>query len=49
METLMEILEFLWARKLFWLAPIVIALVILGALIAFGGGSSILGPFIYAM
>lgn len=41
-----ELLEFLKVRKKWWLAPIVILLVLLGALIVFTEGSA-LAPFIY--
>ena len=39
---------FLRARKKFWLLPIVLMLVLLGALILFGEGSA-LAPFIYTL
>ena len=39
---------FLRARKKFWLLPIVLMLVLLGALIIFGEGSA-LAPFIYTL
>jgi hypothetical protein len=35
-------------RKKFWLAPIIIILLILGLVIVFGGGSAI-APFIYTL
>ena len=41
-----ELWEFLKVRKKWWLAPIVILLVLLGALIVFTEGSA-LAPFIY--
>ncbi len=48
----MEILKDLWAflkeRKKFWLAPIILVLLLLGFLIVFGG-SSALAPFIYTL
>ena len=43
---LAELWEFLRVRKKWWLAPIVILLVLLGALIVFTEGSA-LAPFIY--
>ncbi|MDX1507504.1 MAG: DUF5989 family protein [Woeseiaceae bacterium] len=47
-----ELLTDLWAfmreRKKLWLAPIIIVLLLLGALIVFGSGSS-LAPFIYTL
>lgn len=43
-----EIIEFLKARKKFWLAPIVIMLLLLGALVIFSESSAV-APFIYAL
>lgn len=39
---------FLKARKKFWLLPLIIVLVFLGAIIALGGSSAI-APFIYTL
>ena len=48
----MEILKDLWSfmkeRKKFWLAPIIIVLIILGLIIVFGGSSAI-APFVYTL
>jgi hypothetical protein len=48
----MEILKDLWAfmkeRKKFWLAPMIIILLILGAIIVLGGSSAI-APFVYTL
>jgi uncharacterized protein DUF5989/saxitoxin biosynthesis operon SxtJ-like protein len=46
--TLIEFAAFLWMRKLFWLAPIVLALVLLSLLMALSAKVGILSPFIYA-
>lgn len=43
-----EFWEFLKYRKRYWLLPIVIILLLLGALIVFTEGSAI-APFIYAL
>jgi len=43
-----ELWEFLKERKKFWLAPIILMLLLLGALIVFTE-SSALAPFIYAL
>jgi hypothetical protein len=49
---MLEFLKDLWAfmreRKKFWLAPIILVMIALGALIVFAQGSS-LAPFIYAL
>jgi hypothetical protein len=43
-----ELWAFLRVRKKWWLAPILVFLLILGALIVFAEGSA-LAPFIYAL
>lgn len=48
MEVLKDLWLFMKERKKFWLAPIIIVLLILGVLIVFGG-SSALAPFIYSI
>ncbi len=40
--------KFMGERKKFWLAPIIIVLVLLGLLIVIGGGSAV-APFIYTL
>jgi hypothetical protein len=49
---MLDLLKDLWAfmreRKKFWLAPIVLVMVLLGALIVFAQGSA-LAPFIYTL
>lgn len=39
---------FLKVRKKFWLLPLITVLVLLGALVIFGGGSAV-APFIYTL
>lgn len=43
-----ELLLFLWQRKLFWLIPMVIVLLVFGLLLAFGSTTGVT-PFIYAL
>lgn len=43
-----DIWGFLKVRKKFWLLPLITVLVLLGALIIFGGGSAV-APFIYTL
>lgn len=43
-----EFLGFLWERKMFWLMPMFILLILIGALILFAQ-SSALSPFIYTI
>jgi hypothetical protein len=48
MSFLKELWAFMRARKKFWLLPIMITMVLLGALIVFGQGSAV-APFIYTL
>jgi|TARA_Y100000310_G_scaffold167546_2_gene167419 hypothetical protein len=45
---LVEVWDFLKVRKAWWLAPIIVMLILAGALIIFGQ-SSAFSPFIYAL
>ncbi|NQT46684.1 MAG: hypothetical protein HQ593_04310 [Candidatus Omnitrophica bacterium] len=47
-KILKELAQFMMTRKRFWLAPIVIMLLLLGLLIVFTE-SSVVAPFIYAL
>ena len=49
METIKEIWAFLRVRKKFWLAPIIIALMLLGALFVFAGQAGVVSPFVYML
>jgi hypothetical protein len=48
MDFLKELWGFLRERKKLWLAPLIIAMLILGALLVFAQGS-VLAPFIYTI
>lgn len=43
-----EMLSFLWARKLWWLIPMVVTLLILALALIFASASGI-APFIYTL
>lgn len=43
-----ELLAFLWKRKLYWMLPMVITLLVFALLIMLGGSSPI-SPFIYTL
>jgi hypothetical protein len=43
-----EVLAFLWQRKLWWLIPMVTALLLFGLLLVFASTSGI-APFIYTL
>ncbi len=47
-DLLTDLWGFMKDRKKFWLAPIILMLLLLGALIVFGQGSAI-APFIYTL
>jgi hypothetical protein len=48
MDLLKDLWDFLKVRKKFWLAPIVIVLLLLGGLIVLSQGSAV-APFIYTL
>lgn len=52
MEALFELTKDIWdflkTRKKYWLAPLIITIVIMGALIVFTQGS-VVAPFIYSI
>ena len=47
-EFLKDMWDFMRERKKFWLAPIIIVMVLLGGLIVFAQGSAV-APFIYTL
>jgi hypothetical protein len=47
-DLLKDLWDFMRVRKKFWLAPIFIVLLLLGALIVFAQGSAV-APFIYTI
>jgi hypothetical protein len=48
MEVIKDLWLFIKERKKYWLAPIIIVLLLLGILIVFAGSSAI-APFIYSI
>ena len=52
MEALFELIKDIWdfmrVRKKYWLAPLIITLVLMGALLVFTQGS-VIAPFIYTI
>jgi hypothetical protein len=47
-EFIQDMWDFMRERKKFWLAPIIIVMVLLGGLIVFAQGSAV-APFIYTL
>ena len=43
-----ELLRFMWKRKLWWLIPMIVVLVLFAVLLVFAQGSAV-GPFIYTL
>jgi hypothetical protein len=43
-----ELLSFLWKRKLWWLIPMIVVLVLFGLLLVFTQSSAV-APFIYTL
>ncbi len=48
LELLFDIWEFLRVRKKYWLAPLIITIVFMGALLIFSQGT-VVAPFIYSI
>ncbi|HNQ65328.1 MAG TPA: DUF5989 family protein [Smithella sp.] len=48
MDFFRDVWGFLKVRKKFWLLPIILMLLLCGALMIFAGGSAV-GPFIYTL
>jgi hypothetical protein len=48
MDLLRDLWSFMKERKKFWLAPMIIILIILGVIIVLGGSSAI-APFVYTL
>lgn len=48
MELLKDVWQFLWVRKAWWLAPVIMVLLFMGMIIIIGG-SNAFAPFIYAI
>jgi hypothetical protein len=46
--TIGELFRFLWGRKLYWLVPVVVILLVLVGLIVLGAVAGI-GPFVYTV
>ena len=43
-----ELLQFFWERKMWWLMPMILTLLLLGLLIVFTQGTAV-APFIYTL
>ena len=43
-----ELLKFLWQRKLWWMIPMIVVLLLFVVLLVFAQGSAV-GPFIYTL
>jgi len=52
MESLIELIKDIWdfmkVRKKYWLAPLIITIILMGALLLFSQGS-VVAPFIYTL
>jgi Family of unknown function (DUF5989) len=47
-DTLRELVTFMFARKKFWLWPVILMLLLIGGLLLFSQGSAI-APFVYTI
>jgi hypothetical protein len=43
-----ELLSFFWARRLFWMIPLLLVLILVAGLLIFAQGSAV-APFIYTL
>lgn len=48
MGTVQELMQFLWAQKLWWLIPFVVTLLLVAALLLVGQATGV-APFIYTL
>jgi len=48
MEFLMDLIHFMRDRKKYWLAPVIVVLLLIGFLVVIGGSSAV-APFIYTL
>jgi hypothetical protein len=48
MGILGELMRFLWARKLWWMIPMIIVLILIVVVLVFAQGSAV-APFIYTL
>jgi hypothetical protein len=48
MDFLKDLFRFLWERKAWWIAPMMLVLLLIGILLVMGGSSS-MAPFIYTL
>ena len=49
MGILGELLQFLWARKLYWIIPMIVVLLVFAVLIILGATAGPAAPFIYTL
>lgn len=47
-NTLKELMQFLWKEKLWWMTPMIVVLLLFASLIVLGSSSGV-GPFIYTL
>ena len=48
LDTVFELLRFVWRGKTWWLAPIVVVLLLMGVVVLFGESSAV-APFVYVL
>lgn len=44
-----ELFTFLWKRRLWWLVPMIVMILIVGALLVLASASPALAPFVYTL
>jgi hypothetical protein len=48
-DTLKQLFQLLYEKKLWWMVPMVTVFMVLGLLLVFAGSGSAFSPFIYAL
>jgi hypothetical protein len=48
-ETIRQLFQLLWEKKLWWALPMIVVFLVLGLLLAVAGSGSAFSPFIYAL
>ena len=48
LDIMRELLQFFWERKLWWMIPLVVVILLLGLVIVFTQGTAV-APFVYTL
>jgi fluoride ion exporter CrcB/FEX len=48
-QTIKELFQLMWEKKLWWMVPMVVIFLLVGILLVVAGSGSAFSPFIYAL